>query len=72
MTVLTPKAQKEALRKRLEAVKKLLPTSWIATFMHVFPEYKGFTTFLHNVNKGLSLDADVIEKMETLAQKLSA
>lgn len=68
--VTTPLQRKQQLKLRLHAAKKSLPVSWIPTFMHVYKDYAGHATFLQNVNRGLSLDEAVIEKMEQLASRL--
>lgn len=71
VVVKTPADLKKELKKRLEKVLKALPDYWISAFVHVNPEYSQKKTHLSNVSRGLSVDENVIEKMEELAERLN-
>jgi len=66
--------QKSAAIQRVIAVKKRLPKSGITSlFIQQFPNYKP-TRMKNKVTAVLqfrSIDADVIEKLESIADKLS-
>lgn len=67
---LTPKEKKAKLKKRLQKVLRFLPEKWINLFIHLHPEYVGKEVFLNNVKNSMSLDEDVITKMEVIAETL--
>ena len=66
----TPADKKKALRKRLEKAIKALPSNWISTFVHKYPQYAEMKTHVSNVSRGLSLDEAVIDCLEKFAETL--
>ena len=71
----TPKTPREITqehKERLEKVLKRLPTYWVSTFVHKYPEYSEMKTHLSNVARGKSADLNVILKLEDFANLITS
>jgi hypothetical protein len=54
------------LKKRLEAIKPLMPTNWKVLYLYEYPEDRGQEVFLSTVMAGTSLHEPTIKKLEDL------
>lgn len=68
--MLTPKEQKQLLKKRLQAVVLRLPPYFVNTFVFLYPEYAEQKEHVYRVANMRSLDEQVIERFEKFADLL--
>lgn len=72
--VLSPKEEKEELKKkwskRTKKLKAQLPATWKVLFIHDHEEYKDKSQLLSDVLAGRSMHLPTLEKIEGWAKKL--